>query len=239
MKSIVSLLGIFVLGAGILSAQEDSLPRFGIGLRASSLGVGIEAATAVTRKSNFRAGFNAFSYTYDLDKDGINYAATLSLRSVELHYDQYLFGGFHVSPGVLIWDDNHASATASAPGGTSFDLGDTQYFSSPTNPMSGNGTLRFAHKVAPELLIGFGNLLPRSRHFAINFEFGVAYQGTPTVNLNLSGNACATATGVGCQPIATTPSIQSNLVSEQNKINHDIRNAKFWPIVALGLGYKF
>lgn len=239
MKSIASSIGICILCAGALCAQEGSLPRFGIGVRASSLGAGIEAATAVTRKSNVRVGFNDFSYTYDLDKDGINYSATLGLRSVELHYDQYIFGGFHISPGVLIYDNNHATATATAPAGTSFSLGGTQYFSSATDPVNGSATLGFARKVAPELLMGFGNLLPRSRHFAVNFEFGAAYQGAPSVNLNLAGSACATNTGAGCQPVASTPSIQSNIISQENKINHSIRQIKYWPIIALGIGYKF
>ena len=136
MKRIACLIGIVVLLAGAVCAQDESLPRFGIGVRASSLGLGIEAATAVTHKSNFRAGFNGFSYSYDLDKDGINYKANLSLRSVELHYDQYLFGGFHISPGVLIYDGNKATATASAPANASFTLGGVQYFSSATNPVT-------------------------------------------------------------------------------------------------------
>jgi hypothetical protein len=238
-RRIVSSFAICVLCSGALFAQKESLPRFGIGVRASTLGIGVEAATAVTRKSNFRAGFNTFSYTYDFNNDGIDYSANLSLRSVELHYDQYLIGGFHVSPGVLIYDDNHASATATASSGVSITLGDERYYSSASNPITGTGTLKFPRKVAPELLFGFGNLLPRSRHFAINFEFGAVYQGSPTVKLNLAGNACSTNPNVGCQPIATDPSIQANIVKQQNKVNHDIRVAKFWPVIALGIGYKF
>jgi len=239
LKRIASSVGLCALLAGALCAQDKSLPHFGIGLRASTLGAGIEAATALTAKSNFRAGFNYFSYSDSLTKDGINYDGKLSLRSVELHYDQYLIGGFHISPGVLLYDDNHATATAAASSGSSFTLGGTQYFSSASNPVTGSAALTFPRKVAPELLLGFGNLLPRSRHFAINFEFGVAYQGEPNVNLNLAGSACLTSTGSGCLPVASTPSIQSNIASQQTKINHDIRIAKYWPVIALGFGYKF
>ena len=102
--------------------------------------------------------------------------------------------------------------------------------------------MKFARKVAPELLFGFGNLLPRSRHFAINFEIGAAYQGTPSVNLDLAGTACAGGPGLQCQSIGTTAAIQANVASQQSKINHDITKyweSKFWPVVALGFGYKF
>jgi hypothetical protein len=228
-----------ILGAVGLCAQ-DSLPKFGLGLKVSTLGAGIEAATAVTRKSNIRVGFNDFSYTYDLNKDGIAYGATLNLRSFEAHYDQYLIGGFHISPGVLVYDDNRAAASAAVPTGQSFTLGGTTYYSAAANPVVGNGTLGFQYKTAPELLLGFGNLLPRkkSRHFGFNFEFGAAYQGTPSVGLNLTGSAC-TAPGVNCQNIATTPSIQSNVTAQQTKINGDLKTFKYYPVISLAFGYKF
>src|SRR5579864_1056742 len=80
---------------------QSTLPRFGMGVKLSTLGAGIEAATAVTRRSNIRGGFNAFSYGTDFTKDGVNYSGDLRLRSAEVLYDQYLVGGLHVSPGVL------------------------------------------------------------------------------------------------------------------------------------------
>jgi len=228
-----------VLGAAGLFAQE-SLPRFGVGIKVSTLGAGIEAATAVTRKSNVRVGFNDFSYSDTFNKDGIAYGGTLNLRSFQANYDQYLIGGLHISPGVLLYDDNRGTASVTALGGQSFTLGSATYYSNTLNPVTGNGTLGFQYKTAPELLIGFGNLLPRNRrkHFAFNFEFGAAYQGSPSATLNLTGSAC-TSPGVNCQNVATTPSIQSNVVAQQNKINGDLKTFKYYPVISLGFGYKF
>jgi hypothetical protein len=226
------------LVAGSLPAQ-DSLPRFGLGLKVSTLGAGIEAATAVTAKSNVRVGFNDFSYSDNFTKDGIAYGGTLSLRSFEAHYDQYLIGGLHISPGVLLYDDNRGTASA-ALSGQSFTLGGATYYSSVSSPVTGNGTLGFQYKTAPELLIGFGNLLPRSkrRRFGVDFEAGVAYQGSPSVALNLNGSAC-TGPGVNCQNIATTPAIQSNVTAQQAKINGDLKAFKYYPVISLAFGYKF
>lgn len=211
-----------LLGAGSLYSQSgDRLPKFGIGLRASSLGAGIEAATAVSRKSNVRFGFNYFRYDGTYTKDGVAYSGRLDLKSFEIHYDQYLIGGLHISPGTLVYDDNRGSATVSIPGGQSSALIGSQYYSSVASPVAGSGSLAFPRKTAPELLIGFGNLLPRSRrHVAFNFEAGVAYQGSPGVTFNLAGTACD-STGKICQNIAANPTIQANIVSEQNKINRD------------------
>ena len=218
-------------------AQSD-LPRFGVGVKLSTLGLGIEAATAVTRKSNVRAGFNAFTYGTDVDKDGIHYNGDLRLRSFDVLYDQYLIGGLHVSPGVLLYNGNRATANASVPGGQSFSLGGTTFYSSRANPVGGSGTLDLG-TISPMVLIGIGNLLPRSaRHFAVNFEGGVIFQRAPKTTLTLTGTTCD-ATGVFCAPVASNPLVQSNIRSEEDKINSDVNFLKYYPIVSIGFGYKF
>src|SRR5262245_50475571 len=84
----------------------EALPRLGIGTKFSTLGIGVEAATAVTDQSNVRGGFNMFSYDHSFRQDGIEYGAQLKLRSVEAHYDWFFGNGFHVSPGVLVHSRN-------------------------------------------------------------------------------------------------------------------------------------
>src|SRR5947199_1917006 len=118
MRFSLSLTLAFALFAGgvfpcLSFGQEETLPRIGVGAKLSTLGIGIEAATAVTKRSNVRGGVNFFNYSKASDKDGINYDVSLTLRSVQVTYDQYLFGGFHVSPGLLIYNGNRASAIAS------------------------------------------------------------------------------------------------------------------------------
>jgi hypothetical protein len=154
---------------------------FGIGAKISTLGLGVEAGVGVASHTNIRAGFNFFDYSHSFDKDGVTYDGKLQLRSFEVRLDQYIAGPFHITPGVMLYNGNKATATIQVPGSRSFTLGDIQYFSSSTNPITGTGTVPMT-KVAPELLFGFGNLLPRSgRHFGVNFEFGFAYQGPCTV----------------------------------------------------------
>src|SRR5262245_44254788 len=77
----------------------EELPRLGLGAKMSSLGFGVEAATAVTSQSNVRGGFNVFTYGRDFSQDGITYGADLKFRSIEVHYDWFLSGSFHISPG--------------------------------------------------------------------------------------------------------------------------------------------
>jgi len=211
-------------------------------VNAGTLGAGIQAATAVTHKSNVRFGFNYFSYSASLtsSSDNITYNGKLRLESAELLFDQYLVGGVHISPGLVMYYGNQATGSAAMPTGKNFTLNNTTYYSSSTDPVTGTGSYT-ADKYAPEVLIGFGNLLPRSsRHFSVNFDMGVMFVRKATIGLNLSGSACSPTPTANCLPIASTPSIQSNLLAEQTKLNNDAAAyLKYWPVIRLGFGYKF
>lgn len=220
--------------------KGDRAAKIGIGAKVSLLGIGIEAATPLSRRLNLRGGFNFLNYDRGFNNDGIHYDATLNFRSAEAHLDWYLLGGFHISPGVLFYNGNKLSAEASAPPGQTFTLGGTQYASDPTgfDPVTGTGELTWP-KAAPSILAGFGNLLPRSgRHFGFNFEFGGEYMGAPTAALKLQGTACNTSTNV-CANAATDPGIQSSIQAQEKKINHDLSPFKFFPQVSLGFGINF
>src|ERR1700730_7234451 len=156
-------------------AKESSEGRIpiGVGVKVSTLGIGGEVAIAVSHRSNVRFGFNAFSYGHSFDKDGVTYKGNLDLRSAQATYDLFLLKGFHVSPGVLFYNGNKVSANASVPGGQTFTLSNTNYVSDPADPITGTGKLT-VYKAAPMLLLGIGNLVPRSGHFSVSFEIGAA-----------------------------------------------------------------
>jgi hypothetical protein len=147
--------------ASICSAQTESTPpfsRLGIGVKLSLLGVGVEAATPLSVRSNLRAGFNLFSYDRGFNEDGIAYAGQLRFRSVEAHYDWFPFrGNFHVSPGVLVYNGNQMTANAAVPGGNTFTLNNTSYTSDPADPVTGSGKVDFI-KAGPMFTVGWGNL---------------------------------------------------------------------------------
>jgi hypothetical protein len=222
------------------TAQSGSMPsRIAVGVKVSLLGAGVEMATPITYRTNLRFGFNAFSYSRGFTNDGVGYDANLSFRSVETHFDWFPFAGaFHLSPGAMLYNGNKISANASVTSGQSFSLGGTSYISDPANPITGTGKIGF-NKVAPEATFGWGNLLPRSsKHFSIPFEAGVVFEGSPKAALNLTGSACA-ADGTNCHDITNDTTFQSNVVAQQNKLNNNMSFFKFYPIISLGVGYKF
>jgi hypothetical protein len=212
----------------------------GVGVKVSTLGVGAEVATEVLPRLNFRAGFNVLGYSTDFSKDGVPYDGHLNFKTIEGHIDFFPFGGkFHVSPGFLAYLDDPIKASAFVPGGQSFTLGGVTFYSDTAVPTSGTGKIDF-NQAAPIITVGWGNLVPRhhDKHFSFPVELGVAFQGSPKATLNLIGNVC-TSPGANCSPAATTPTVQTQVIAEQNKINNSVSFFQAYPIISLGFGYKF
>jgi len=217
---------------------SNGLPHLGVGVKVGSLGIGIQVGTALASRVNLRGGANFFSYSDTLSKDGVNYDGTLHLRSVEAKLDLFVAGGFRVTPGILIYNDNNISATASVPGGQSFTLGGVSYYSSAANPINGTAALTLT-KTAPTLGIGFGNLLPRSnRHFSLSTDLGVVFQGSPQFALALGGSSC-TPNGTICVPINSIPGTADNIKAQQQKISDDLKPFQYYPELSVMFGWKF
>jgi hypothetical protein len=222
------------------SASDEDTGRVGAAVKVSTLGGGAEVAVQVTHRTNVRAGFNVITYSRGFNKDGIAYNGQLNFKTFEAHYDIFPWAkSFHISGGVLAYAADPVTASALVPGNQSFTLGGVTYFSDPTRPVTGNGKIVF-NRAAPTVSFGFGNLVPRrkSKHFSIPVEFGVAFQGSPKATLGLAGNVCDSP-GVNCRSVASDPTVQSQIVSEQNKLNNSMSFFKVYPIMSVGFGYKF
>ncbi len=222
-------------------AQNPALhSNVGFAAKVSTLGAGADVAFPVFDRANVRAGFSAFSLSHDFDNDGITLAASLQMRSFSAYFDWFAFGGsFHVSPGVMLYNGNKVSAVATVPAGRSFDLGDLRLVSSSANPVNGTATIRLGKKVAPSIVMGWGNIVPHgNRRWSIPVELGIVYSSAPTTTLALGGNACL-QNEVVCRSIATEPILQAEVVKERANMNSDLSPFKILPVVSVGFSYKF
>jgi hypothetical protein len=219
--------------------------RVGIGVKISTLGIGGEVAVRVLRRANVRGGFNALGFSHSFSaNNGIDYSGSLHLRSAEAHFDYFLFRSFHISPGVVLYNGNNLTANAFLPGGQTFTAGGTEYESSSANPINAQFTAN-VNRVAPEILLGVGNLVPRGhRHWSINAEFGVDYEGAPKIAFGVTGFACMppSTSGPTCVNAATDPTVQSNVAAQQATYNHDVSTKfyyRLWPVLSTGFSYSF
>jgi hypothetical protein len=208
-----------------------------VSLNANTLGASAEVATPISQTLNLRSSFNMISFNYPFSVDGIGYAARLHLRSSGTTLDWFpLRGSFHISPGLL-YVKNTLSAPMSVGPGQNFELGGQPFVNSVGDPVHGNAAIVFPHSVAPMLLLGFGNIIPRSgRHLTVPFEVGAAYTGAPQINVTLNGTACATE---GCVSFAQNQQAQDSLKQEVHDINEDLKRVPVFPILSLGVAYRF
>ena len=146
---------------------------------------------------------------------------------------------------MTIYNNTGLTATLSVPTGQSFTSAAPPTTASPITPsptpsapFSGTGVFTFGgNKVVPRATIGFGNMLPKKGHFRFESEIGFQYFSAPTVQYTFTGTGCqnytAPNTYSNCGPIP-----QANITSEQNKLQNDLYDLRFFPILSFGLSYK-
>jgi hypothetical protein len=218
-----------------------------IGVKVGLAGAGFDVATPlVQRHLNLRGGASFITYapnTFTIDNLNVN--GSLKFQNAAVMVDFFPFHGrFRISGGATVFNNTALAATLSIPTGQSFSVGGTDYFSEPYNavtnpagPITGSGTFTFGgSKVAPRFTIGTGNMLPGRGRFTFESEIGFQYFSEPVIVYNISGTGCQNySAGVysNCGPIP-----QSNVISEQNMLQNDLTDLRFFPVFSLGLSYK-
>ncbi len=207
-----------------------------VGLKADTLGAGIEIATPISLRFNLRSSYNFLAFNDSFNLDGINYNARLHLKSSETTLDWFPLPEVYVSSGIL-WFKNSMTAPVNVGPGQTFTLGSQTFLNSVDDPIGGNSSVVYPHSFAPLLLVGLGNIIPRSgRHLSFPFEIGAAYTGSPQLSLNLSGTICTTQ---GCVNLSQNTEAQSSLKQEIQKLNKDLSAYPLFPIVSMGVSYRF
>lgn len=207
-------------------------------------GINLQAATNLSKNFNVRGVGNVFSYTVNnLSTKGFTGSAKLNLASAGVSLDYYPWAthGLRLSPGVLFYNQNGLTGSATMAAGQSFKLNGTTYYSQTAQPVQGTLTLGLnANKPAFTMSIGWGNMISRTGgHWSFPFEIGAAFVGSPTLNATLSGLACTQPTGGTCVNAATDPTVQSNLNAQLAKSRSDINVLQVFPSVSFGVAYSF
>ncbi len=210
--------------------------KFSIGFETGTLGIGVQAATPLSRTLNLRAGADFLNFGNSFSLDAAQYESQAHLRTAHVSVDWHpLSGGFRVSPELLIFESGF-SASVHVTGGRGFELGNTQYLSSAIDPVHGGASISMGRSVMPAFTIGFGNMLGDRRHWSIPVEIGVAYTGHYTLNLDLDGTACLNY--VACMS-TRSQQIQTSVHQEESNINETMKHFQVYPILSSGIAYRF
>jgi hypothetical protein len=221
---------------------------FGGGM--SLMGVNMQASTNLNRYLNLRGTGNYFNYTAsNISTNGFDLTGKVNMATAGVSLDYFPFPshGFRLSPGMLFYNQNGITATATPQPGKSFSLNGYDYYpeAGTSTPFQVNANVGLnTHKDAFTITTGWGNVIPRhhqdqvSSHLTFPFEFGVAVTGAPTVDMTLQGSACD-RNGLNCVNMATDPTAKSNLNDQLAKWRNDLNPYKVYPILSFGVSYSF
>lgn len=222
-KRTATLCSLLACTAVVTPACTNAADMAG-GLNVSTFGAGADVTLGLTSDLNLRTGVHLLSYGASTHKSGIPIAYDLSLRSLPLLLDWFPLddgSGFRISSGVIL---NNNKYLATAEPAASYNIGGVVYTSDQTGKMNGDVTFR---KFAPYVGIGWGNPFTAKSRLSFSFDLGIAFQGKPDVSMVASG------------PIAADPAFQANLRQEENDIKKEIDMFKYYPVISVGIAYRF
>ncbi len=214
------LLQVIVVASAALSATPAAA-ALGVAAKVGTLGAGAEVTVGVVETVNVRAGLNAL--TVDLgdvggDEGDINAKIELLTLAglVDWHPGRT---GFRLTGGVML-NRNEVGLTADT--GEAVSINDRDYLLSDLD-----GKVAFAD-LAPYLGIGYGNAAGAGGRWGFALDIGVMFQGSPDVTLEAR-----------VDDPTLQPQLDADLEAEAQDIEDDVEGLKYYPVVSLGVSYRF
>jgi hypothetical protein len=215
-----------------LLAAAPGRAQVAIAAKAGSLGLGLELTVKVSPEVNARFGGNAFDYTDDhREVSGIEYDATARLRTATALLDWHPGGhGFRLTGGV-VYNDTRIEGTSLPPASGAYDIGGVPV------PVALVGTLSAKidfNPSVPYVGLGWGNAVAPGRKVGFYVDAGAMFQGR--------GRATLTPNIPAGSPLnnpTARAALDILLQREESEIEKDVANYTVYPVVSLGVSYRF
>ena len=220
-----------IMIAAMAIASMASVPAFAMGmpfhgiaagLGVGTEGIGVQGTTAIIPKTlNLNLGFDTLHVSRSFHASNVNYNAGVNLQGEPITVSWFPFqGNFNLTAGVFI-NQNGFNVTGTPTGGTYTFNGHT-YTASQVGSLTGKTHFNGA---APYVGIGWGDPMDGGR-LTFTANVGAIYEGAPNVSLNATG-------------AASNPQLASDVQAEQNSLNNKVSGYQWWPVMGVGLMYRF
>lgn len=213
-----------VLPTIVLASAGAQAVEYDVGVNVGTLGVGPELGMTVI-PNKFRArlttGFGSYSETVTVN--GTEYEGDIEMRNAGLLADYHPFGGYFRVTGGVIFNDNSYSAVGDP---KNFKV----YYNGQVYPAQPGDRITAevdTNPVAPYLGIGWSSA---SSEPGLSFraDIGVMYQGEPDASVDVK------TTDPFRQPFADRYAEE-----EEKDLNDELEDYKLYPVVQVGLVYRF
>lgn len=217
MKSLFAPACVLLLAASPAALADND---FGLGVKAGTLGLGVEATWRPLPYIDLRIGANRYDYEDDGSQAGVNYDATLNLDSLYGTANfRFPLSPFRVTAGMFSNGNELNMVSADS---LTFDIGGTTYTSAEV------GTLRSTTSFSDTApYFGFGYDFGLLGKVGLSLDFGVLWQDEPVVTLTSDGL------------LASDPQFQAALEAERQELQDEVKDYKAWPVVTLGFVVNF
>ena len=217
------LLSLIFLGSLPAARANEGL---GIGVKAGTLGAGVELSASLINNTRLRGGFNYLTYSFDSTISDINYDFESEFNSFSVLLDWHPFGNSFFLSGGAYFNNNSIAVSGTVSDASIGSL--SPQLGAVANLVSISGDVEFA-PVAPYAGLGWRSNNSDSG-WGISLDLGILFQGTPDVT-NLRLNA-----PVDVNQIAD---VQAFLAEQEKEIKDDLDIFQFYPVAALMLIYHF
>jgi hypothetical protein len=221
-KLLITTCASFTLLASGLACAD-----FGVGVKAGTLGLGVEARwDPPVPWFDVRAGINQYDHDAAGDYSGIDYDATLALDSYYLTGNfKFPMSPFRLTLGAFS-NGNELQLLSQDTGGLTIDIGGIPF------PVAAVGALQSStsfSSTAPYAGVGFDfEIFGKA---GLNLDFGVLWQGDPSVTLEATNWNNLSAAGQALLGPA--------LEAERLGLEDEMSDLKAWPVVSLAFVYNF
>jgi hypothetical protein len=220
MKSILIRAAVTVLALGAATAASAD-NAFGFGVKAGTLGLGVEGTWRPLPYMDIRFGANRFDYTDTRSETGVIYDA-------ELNLDNYYITGnfrFPLSPFRLtagVYSNGNEVNAVSGDNGAIIVIGGDPYPSDLVGTLSARGSF---DSTAPYVGVGFDFSL--FGKVGMNLDFGALWQDSPRVEIASDGI------------LSGNPTFEASLEAERLELENNLSDYKVWPVISLGFVVNF
>ncbi|MBU0959947.1 MAG: hypothetical protein KKD01_14000 [Proteobacteria bacterium] len=213
---------VFLYSTQAAAGEEN----FGFGLKAGSLGGGVELTKLLTDDLVLRTGVNYLTFSIDSTISGIDYDMEATYKNGNLLLDWHPFSGsFRISGGVFL-NGNEVDVDGAVP--TDRIFAGYAYYVPQTDLLHVKGNVDF-NSIAPYAGIGW-----KSNHgesgWGLACELGVLFQGSAQVS------DLYVQSPVDVNKIEI---VQDFLDEQKKAIEDDLDDYQYYPVASIMLMYNF
>ncbi|MEM1264281.1 MAG: hypothetical protein AAGH76_17915 [Pseudomonadota bacterium] len=210
---------LLALSLAVATVVAQAEGQFGI--KASTLGLGVEGVYHLSDRWSLRAGAQSYNYAFDDEFDGVAYDGDLELESLTLLADYRPWRRrFRLTGGAVV--NNNRLIGVADPNAT-YTVGNTTYSQAQVGVLAADVEFK---AVAPYLGIGYD--LALGGDWQLSFDLGAAFQGEPVPTITSTGGL-----------LSGSVAFQADLAREEDNFRDDASDYDIYPVIAIGLSLAF